>query len=202
MVFVAYSAWAQADENVIRSSSASTTYPSPSLIGEWGLASTTSINSDGKREELKLSSSYGLLSIDPNGNYTLQVILLQRMHGSSGETQSASGGDHADVTFESYAHFGQVYINGTNLRMHVIHASLPAWNGTDLDSPFIFRHGQLIFTVSLPSGGNSKGLDVEAVWRRSAPQATAIVDEATRDCTNRTHPIHEWYSVGESRIDK
>ncbi|WP_263377339.1 lipocalin-like domain-containing protein [Granulicella paludicola] len=143
-----------------------------------------------------------LLSINPSGNYTLQLILLQRLPGSLGGRLTPSGGDLANVAFESYAHFGQVHIDGTNLHLRVIRSSVPTWNGEDLHTPFVVRDGQLIFTVTLPTDGNSKGLDVEAVWRRSTPQTEVITDQAARDCTNRTRPIHERYSVGESRIDK
>jgi lysyl-tRNA synthetase class II len=142
------------------------------------------------------------LTIDAQGNYTMQVILLQSMPGSLGGRPTAATEDLAKIRFESYAHFGQLRVDESRLHMHVNRASVSTWNGTDLDTPFTISDGSLAFTMGFPSDGNSKGLTVEVAWMHNVAKTVAELDEITRDCMNRTRQIHERYAVGESRIDK
>ncbi|MFL9950349.1 lipocalin-like domain-containing protein [Paraburkholderia agricolaris] len=136
----------------------------PSLEGTWTLVAADVQHPDGTRAHDFGSAPKGLLLIDAQGRYSLQIFKAERPPFASGDKAAGTPDDYKEAVMGSSTHFGTVSVdqdNGT-LTFHIQNASFPNWEGQQQIRSYELKGDQLTYrVVPRPNG------DVPiSVWRR------------------------------------
>jgi len=78
----------------------------------------------------------GLLLIDAQGHYSLQIFKAERPRFASGDKQAATPGEYQAAVLGSSTHFGTIVVEpaaGT-LTFRIEHASFPNWGEPSRDA--------------------------------------------------------------------
>jgi hypothetical protein len=137
----------------------------PSLAGTWTLIAADAITEDGTRVKDYGESPAGLLIVDPDGRYSIQIYRTSgRPPFASGDKAGATPAELSAAVIGSSTHIGRCAIDpgGTTLTFHVEHAVYPNWEGTTQVRPFTLRGDELEYKVISPT---SKRVAI-SVWHR------------------------------------
>nr|WP_302050880.1 lipocalin-like domain-containing protein [Paraburkholderia phenazinium] len=106
----------------------------------------------------------GLLLIDSQGHYSLQIFKAERPQFASGDKGAGTPAEYKEAVMGSSTHFGTISVgpvNGT-LTVHVENASFPNWEGQSQKRSYELKDGELSYRVTPRPNG-----DVPiSVWRR------------------------------------
>ncbi|MGA4275660.1 lipocalin-like domain-containing protein [Ralstonia nicotianae] len=137
---------------------------SPSLAGTWALVAADVQHPDGSRTRDYGASPKGLLMIDRQGNYSLQIFRSERMPFGSGDKGAGAPDEYRAAVMGSSTHFGFVSVDPANsiLTFHIQSASFPNWEGQEQRRTYELRGSELNYRVPPRPNG-----DVPiSVWRR------------------------------------
>lgn len=137
----------------------------PSLAGAWQLVRVDNVSADGKHVPLYGPSPQGLLLIDAQGHYALQMVRAQRTRFAGGDKAHGSADEYRAASMQGNAHYGHVEAVGGVLRFAIEHATFPNWDGTEQRRPFTLRGDELTYTVPTPTTGAGHATG-EVSWRR------------------------------------
>lgn len=137
----------------------------PKLAGTWTLVAADVMHPDGSRASDFGSSPKGLLLIDSQGHYSLQIFSSERPHFSTGDKAKGSDAEYKAAVMGSSTHFGTVSVDSKSgeLVFHLEGASYPNWEGQEQRRHYELKDNVLSYRVPPRPNG-----DVPiSVWRRT-----------------------------------
>ncbi|WP_153141813.1 lipocalin-like domain-containing protein [Paraburkholderia agricolaris] len=135
----------------------------PPLVGTWTLVSADVQHRDGTRTHDYGPAPKGLLFIDSQGHYSLQIFNSERRPFASGDKETATPEEYRAAALGLSTHFGTLSADLLRkaLTFHILKASYPNWEGTDQVRIYELKDGTLSYTVPARPNG-----DVPmSVWR-------------------------------------
>lgn len=142
-----------------------------SLEGTWEMEAAYEIQRDGSRTTYYGEHPLGLLSVDKEGRYSIQIYRVGRPAFVSGDKARGTPEEYRQAVVGSSTHFGWVSIDRAKhqLTFEIEAASFPNWEGTRQVRDYTFRDGRLSYTV--PASASSSGVIAYSIWRRTGPRA-------------------------------
>jgi hypothetical protein len=157
MLFIAGSLWASA-------AFAASAPDVQSLAGSWTLVAADVQHSDGSRTPDYGARPTGLLLIDRQGHYSLQIFKSERSKFGSGDKAKGTEGEYKAAVMGSSTHFGTLSIEPGDgvLVFHIQGASFPNWEGQAQSRHYELKNNMLSYRVAPRPNG-----DVPiSVWQR------------------------------------
>jgi hypothetical protein len=140
-----------------------TTPPSP-LAGTWTLTAADDLLADGTRVPAYGAEPKGILIIDAEGRYSLQIYRTGRLRFAAGDKRRGTPEEFADATLGMSAHTGHCSIDPSDNRLvfRIESASYPNWEGTVQRR--VFRLSGDTLTWQVPP--SASGATPISEWRR------------------------------------
>lgn len=138
------------------------------LSGTWLMDSAYEILADGTRVTNYGEHPMGLLMVDDEGRYTLQIFRGGRPLFASGDKTRGVPDEYREAVLGSSTHFGRVRIDAANSRLvfDVEAASYPNWEGRQQVRDYAYSDGLLTYQVPASASGN--GTIAYSLWRKAA----------------------------------
>jgi hypothetical protein len=138
------------------------------LVGTWTLVLVDNVLPDGSRVQLYGPQPQGLLILDAQGRYSLQILRAGRARFASNDKNQGTAEENQAMVRGSNSHFGRYSVNEMErtLTFHIDHASFPNWEGTEQKRAFILDGDELTYTVPTPTTGGAAAVG-EVKWRRA-----------------------------------
>ncbi len=135
------------------------------LQGTWRMHTAYEILADGSRVTTYTEHPHGLLMIDHNGHYSLQIFHPNRRRLDKGKA-AASMDELKDAVIGSSTHFGKISIDHTKKQLifQIEVASFANWNGSTQIRDFQLKDGLLSYQV--PASASPNGTIAYSVWKR------------------------------------
>ncbi|PTD98567.1 lipocalin-like domain-containing protein [Pandoraea apista] len=136
----------------------------PSFVGSWTLVAADVQHPDGSRGRDYGAAPKGLLMIDTQGHYSLQIFKEERPRFASGDKRSGTPEEYKAAVMGASTHTGTISVDrakGT-LTFHIQNASFPNWEGEQQKRNFELKGNELSYrVVPRPNG------DVPiSIWQR------------------------------------
>ncbi|WP_236105778.1 lipocalin-like domain-containing protein [Pandoraea fibrosis] len=135
-----------------------------SLAGTWTLVAADVQHPDGSRTRDYGAAPKGMLFIDGQGHYSLQIFKSERPKFASGDKSVATPAEYNAAVMGSSTHFGTLSVDpvaGT-LTFHIQNASFPNWEGQQQKRTYDLKGRELSYRVTPRPNG-----DVPiSVWQR------------------------------------
>jgi hypothetical protein len=140
------------------------TAPFP-LAGTWTLQAADALHPDGSRTRDYGAAPKGLLMIDRQGHYSLQIFRAERPRFAAGDKAKGSPEEYRGAVMGSSTHYGTVELDASKhqLVFHIEGASFPNWEGQQQRRSFELHGDVLSYRVPPRPDGNVP----ISVWRRS-----------------------------------
>ena len=138
--------------------------PAPVLAGTWSLVAADVLHADGTRARDYGAAPKGLLMIDAEGRYSLQIFKAERPRFASGDKASGTPAEDEAAVLGSSTHFGTIMIDpaAATLTFRIENASFPNWEGAAQTRSYKLDGDDLSY--SLPPRPN--GDTPISIWRR------------------------------------
>jgi len=136
----------------------------PLLVGTWTLVAADVLHPDGARGHDYGAAPNGLLQIDVQGHYSLQIFKSERPQFSSGDKSAGTTDEYKAAVMGSSTHFGTISVNAADrtLIFHIQNASFPNWEGQQQKRSYELKGDELSYRVTPRPNG-----DVPiSVWKR------------------------------------
>ncbi|MGG1948477.1 lipocalin-like domain-containing protein [Trinickia sp. NRRL B-1857] len=136
----------------------------PVFAGTWTLVAADVVHPDGSRAHDYGAAPSGLLVIDTQGRYSLQIFKAERARFASGDKSAGTADEYKAAVTGSSTHFGTIGVDpkGGTLVFHIEHASFPNWEGEEQKRSYELNGDELSYRVAPRPNG-----DVPiSVWRR------------------------------------
>jgi hypothetical protein len=138
--------------------------PAPQLAGTWVLVAADVMHPNGTREHDYGAAPQGLLMIDPQGRYSLQIFRSDRPNFASGDRARGTPAEYEAAVLGSSTHFGTLALDPSahTLTFRIEAASFPNQNGSVQRRTYELSGDELSYRVAPRPNG-----DVPiSVWRR------------------------------------
>jgi hypothetical protein len=135
-----------------------------SLAGSWTLVAADVRHPDGSVARDFGAKPSGLLLIDAQGRYSLQIFKSERPQFADDDKAKGTDSEYKAAVMGSSTHFGTLSVDSASgtLVFHVQGASFPNWEGQQQSRHFEFKDNVLSYRVAARPNG-----DVPiSVWRR------------------------------------
>lgn len=136
------------------------------LEGSWEMASAYEILADGTRVTTYSEHPRGLMMIDAEGRYSIQIFRPDRAKFATGNKTQGTAEEYRAAVLGSSTHFGRVRAlpDGKTLIFAVETASFPNWEGKEQRREYTYRDGVLSYAVPASASGN--GTIAWSLWRK------------------------------------
>jgi hypothetical protein len=134
------------------------------LEGTWAMESAFEILADGARVTTYGEHPAGLLMIDGQGRYTLQIFRRTRPLFAAGDKTRGTPEEYREAVLGSSTHYGRVRIDDGKLVFDVEAASYPNWEGRRQVRDYSYADGLLHYQVPASASGN--GTVAHSIWRK------------------------------------
>ncbi|MBN3813397.1 lipocalin-like domain-containing protein [Paraburkholderia sp. Ac-20347] len=137
----------------------------PSLIGTWTLVAADVQHSDGSRAHDYGANPKGLLIIDAQGNYSLQIFKSERQPFASNDKGKVTAAEYKAAILGASTHFGTLIVDrpSQTLTFNIQSASFPNWEQTQQTRHYQLENGELSYRVTARPNG-----DIPiSIWRRT-----------------------------------
>jgi hypothetical protein len=134
------------------------------LAGTWTLVAADVIRADGTQARDYGAAPKGLLLIDAEGRYSLQIFKSERLRFGSGDKVAGTEAEYKAAVLGSSTHFGSISVDASagTLTFKIEAASFPNWEGGAQTRRFELKGDELSYRVPPRPNG-----DVPvSVWRR------------------------------------
>ncbi|WP_042626745.1 lipocalin-like domain-containing protein [Burkholderia plantarii] len=140
--------------------------PPVSLQGSWTLAGAYEIAADGTRTTNFGEHPEGLLMVDQDGRYSLQIFRPNRPRFASGDKTRGTPDEYREAALGSSTHTGHVAVDPASgkLVFKIETASYPNWEGAQQVRDYTYKDG--VLTYSVPASASGNGTVAYSVWRR------------------------------------
>lgn len=136
--------------------------PAPSLAGSWTLVAADVLHADGTRGHDYGDVPKGLLMIDTQGHYSLQIYRSDRPRYASGDRDRGTAAEYRANALGISTHFGSLQVEPGVLVFNIDNASFPNQDGSQQKRPYMLDGDELSYRVQARPNG-----DVPvSVWRR------------------------------------
>ncbi|HWG10134.1 MAG TPA: lipocalin-like domain-containing protein [Rhodanobacteraceae bacterium] len=135
-----------------------------SLAGTWILVAADVQHPDGSRESDYGAHPKGLLLIDEQGDYSLQIFKAERPRFHSGDKAKGTPAEYKAAVMGSSTHYGTLRVEPDRgvLVFHMLGASFPNWEGQEQRRQYELKGDVLSYRVTARPNG-----DVPiSIWRR------------------------------------
>jgi hypothetical protein len=138
-----------------------------SLEGTWLMESAYEIRADGTRTTNYGEHPKGLLTVDAEGRYNLQIFRPDRPVFASGDKTRGTPEEYSRAVLGSSTHFGKLSIDPAKRQLifDVEAASFPNWEGKRQVRDYEYTDGLLTYAVPASASGN--GTIAYSIWRRA-----------------------------------
>ena len=173
-----------------------------SLVGSWTLVLVDNVQPDGTRVHLYGERPEGLLVLDADGRYSLQIFSADRARFAAGDKAKGTPEEYRAAAQGSNAHFGRYRVDGSSLIFQIDHASYPNWEGTEQKRPFTLTGDELRYTVPTPTTGTAvAGATGEVVWKRAeAKRDSKLTQHAKGEFDVKVTPVEQDAASGLGRM--
>lgn len=133
------------------------------------MTSAYEILADGTRTTTYGEHPSGLLMIDKDGRYSLQIFRPGRPKFASGDKTRGTPQEYRDAVLGSSTHTGHVVIDPVKdkLVFKIDAASYPNWEGAQQVRDYTFKDG--ILTYSVPASASGNGTVAYSIWQHVTP---------------------------------
>jgi hypothetical protein len=137
-----------------------------SLQGTWKMEAAYEVLADGTRVTNYGEHPNGLMMVDREGRYSIQIFRLDRHRFKSGDKTRGEPDEYRSAVVGSSTHFGRVRIDRSKhqLVFEIEGASFPNWEGKQQVRDFTYSDGRLSYAVPASASGN--GTVAYSVWRK------------------------------------
>jgi Lipocalin-like domain len=137
------------------------------LEGTWVMTSAYEILADGTRTTNYGEHPNGLLMIDKDGRYSLQIFRVNRPKFASGDKTRGTPEEYRETVLGSSTHTGRIEIDGIKHKLvfKIDAASYPNWEGTQQIRDYTFKDGAL--TYSVPANASGNGTIAYSIWQHA-----------------------------------
>jgi len=134
------------------------------LVGTWTLVAADVLHPDGTRTRDYGVAPKGLLLIDAQEHYSLQIFKAERPRFVSGEKLTGTPAEYEAAVMGSSTHFGTINVDAAagTLTFHIEKASFPNWEGAQQQRRYELNGDELSYRVPPRPDGNTP----ISVWRR------------------------------------
>jgi hypothetical protein len=138
--------------------------PESPLRGTWTLVAADRILPGGERTRDYGAAPKGLLIVDAQGRYSLQIFRAERLRFARDAKASGSADEYASAVMGSSTHYGTVAVDGKRgvLTFRIESASYPNWEGQVQRRDYTLENGVLSYRVPPRPDGSIP----VSVWRR------------------------------------
>jgi len=135
-----------------------------SLQGTWTLVAADVLHADGTRARDYGAAPKGLLMIDAQGHYSLQIFKAERPRFASGEKLTGTPAEFEAAVLGSSTHFGTISVDPVShtLTFRIENASFPNWEGAQQKRHYDLVGDELSYRVPPRPDGNTP----ISIWRR------------------------------------
>jgi hypothetical protein len=143
--------------------------PRLDLAGVWTMVSAYEIRADGSRTTAYGEHPLGLMMVDGEGRYSIQIFRPDRPTFASGEKTRGAPDEYRLAVVGSSTHFGRVRSDPAahKLVFEVEAASYPNWQGKTQVRDYAFDGDTLTYRV--PASASGDGTIAYSVWRKIGP---------------------------------
>jgi hypothetical protein len=140
--------------------------PRFALAGTWTLTAADEIRPDGTRQQPYGPNPQGLLVIDDDGRYSLQIFRPDRTRFTSGDKRKGTPQEYEAAILGMSSHIGRCSIDPASgtLIFRIERASYPNWDGTEQKRKYHLTSEEL--TYEIPAGATGDGTIPRSSWRR------------------------------------
>jgi Lipocalin-like domain len=140
---------------------------SMNLAGAWTLVLVDNVQEDGRRIHLYGPEPQGLLMLDADGRYSLQIYRADRARFAASDKGKATPEENRAAVQGTNSHFGRYAIDATErtITFRIEQALFPNWEGTEQKRSFTLDGDRLRYTVPTPTTGG-KAVTGEVEWKR------------------------------------
>ncbi|MFT4510406.1 lipocalin-like domain-containing protein [Caballeronia sp. 15711] len=123
------------------------------------------VTADGTRTTNFGEHPEGLLIVDREGRYSLQIFRPGRPKFASGDKTRGTPSEYREAALGSSTHMGHIAIDSANKKLifRIDTASYPNWEGAEQVRNYTYKDH--ILTYSVPAGASSNGTVAYSVWR-------------------------------------
>lgn len=134
------------------------------LAGSWTLVAADQLRADGSRVRDYGEAPRGMLFIDNQGRYSLQIYQSERPAFASGDKKSGTAAEYQAASLGASAHFGTIVIDAGahTLAFHIDSASFKNWEGSVQRRHYELNGDELSYRVPPRPDGSIP----VSVWRR------------------------------------
>lgn len=139
--------------------------PLQSLEGTWTMTAAYEVHADGSRTTNYSDHPDGLMMVDKDGRYSVQIFRPGRPRFASGDKTRGTPDEYREAVLGSSTHTGHVILDqqaGT-LVFKIETASYPNWEGTQQVRTYTYQDG--ILTYAVPASASGNGTIAYSVWR-------------------------------------
>lgn len=141
-----------------------------SLAGTWKLRAAEVIRPDGTRvtDESYGLQAQGVLMIDAEGRYSLQIFRPDRPKFASGDKRHGTPAEYEAALMGMSTHVGHIVVDAANqtLIFKIDFAAYPNWDHTEQKRKFQLTGDELSYQVPAGAAG---GTIAVSVWQRATP---------------------------------
>ena len=137
-----------------------------SLAGTWEMESAYEIHADGTRTTNYGEHPSGLMTVDADGIYSIQIYRPGRPVFVSGVKAKGQPEEYRAAVLGSSNHFGRVKVDEVahQLLFDVEASSFPNWEGKRQVRNYTYADGRLTYAV--PASASGDGTIAYSVWQR------------------------------------
>ena len=135
-----------------------------SLAGTWTLVAADDLKPDGTRAPAYGPNPQGLLIVEKDGRYSLQIYRSDRAKFASGNKRQGTPEEFQAAVLASSTHYGTCAVDfkTSTLTFHIERSGFPNWDGTEQKRPFELKGDELSYRVPATPDGTVP----ISVWRR------------------------------------
>jgi len=132
------------------------------LAGSWTLVAADQLRPDGSRVHDYGAAPQGLLLIDAQGRYALQIYQSERPRFASGDKKSGTAAEYQSAALGASSHFGTMAMDAETLTFHIEGSGFKNWEGSAQKRRFELKGDELSYQVPPRPDGSIP----ISVWRR------------------------------------
>ncbi|MFL6748446.1 MAG: lipocalin-like domain-containing protein [Sphingomicrobium sp.] len=136
------------------------------LEGSWTMESAYEILANGTRVTNYGEHPNGLMLVDRDGRYSIQIFRPDRPKFQSGDKTRGDPAEYRAAVLGSSTHFGRVKVDPLKQQLvfEVDAASFPNWEGKRQVRNYSYAAG--ILTYAVPASASGNGTIAWSVWRK------------------------------------